>query len=154
MARNRRVIRGATPSDVFAVLRDGLSYAQWVVGTRQIRAVDEGWPEAGTRIHYTVGWWPLRKDDVTTSRRFEPDRRLELEVQVWPAGTAGIALQVEQVPQGVAVVLDEAPAGGVLKLLHNPALNLLVTLRNVETLRRLEEQVRARQHAGLRQGPG
>jgi len=154
MARNRRVIQGAEPRDVFEVLRDGWTYADWVVGTRLIRAVDEGWPRPGTRLHYTAGWWPLRKDDVTTSEAFEPDHRLELEAHAWPAGTAGVVLAVEPVPGGVAVTIDEAPARGLLKTLHNPALDLAVKLRNVETLRRLEQQVRRKQAAGLRQGHG
>ena len=154
MARNCRVIRGAGPRDVFDVLRDGRTYGDWVVGTRMIRDVDEGWPRAGARLHYTAGWWPLRKDDVTTSQAYEPDRRLQLEAHAWPAGTARIVIEVQEVPGGVAVTLDESPARGLLKTLHNPALDLAVKLRNVETLRRLEQQVRRKQAAGLRQGRG
>jgi hypothetical protein len=149
MARNRRVIQSAEPRDVFDVLRDGHTYGHWVVGTRMIRAVDEGWPQPGKRLHYTAGWWPLRKDDVTTAQAYEPDRRLQLEANAWPAGTAGIVIEAEQVPGGVAVTIDEAPARGLLKTLHNPALDLAVKLRNVETLRRLEQQVRRKQAAGL-----
>jgi hypothetical protein len=95
MTRNSRLIRDADASDVFEVLRDGRCYAEWVVGTRMIRAVDPGWPQPGTRIHYTAGWWPLRKDDITRSLRYEPDHRLELEAHAWPAGTAGIVLSAE-----------------------------------------------------------
>ena len=76
MAVNRRVMRGLAPKAVFDVLRDGRSYAEWVVGTRAIREVEPGWPEAGTALHYTVGYGPARKDDETRSRAYEPDRRL------------------------------------------------------------------------------
>lgn len=152
MARNRRVIRGAAPRDVFDVLRDGWTYGDWVVGTRMIREVDEGWPSPGARLHYTAGWWPLRKDDVTTSQAYEPDGRLVLEANAWPAGTVGIVLSAETVPGGVAVTIDESPARGLLKTVNNPVLEGAVKLRNVETLRRLEKQVRRKQGAGLPQG--
>lgn len=145
MAHNRRVIRGVELRDVFDVLRDGYTYCDWVVGTRDIREVDRSWPRPGTAIHYTAGRWPLQKKDVTTSLAYEPDRRLELEAHAWPVGTAGIVLSAEKVDGGVAVTLDESPARGVLKLLDNPLLELAITLRNVETLRRLEKQVRRKQ---------
>lgn len=144
MATTRRLMRDVTPEQVFAVLRDGKSYGHWVVGTRAIRAVDPGWPAEGTRLHYTVGYGPLRKDDVTTSRAYLPDDRLELEAHAWPAGTAGIVLRVEAVADGTRVAIDEAPARGPAKLLHNPATDLLIKVRNVETLRRLEAQARLR----------
>jgi hypothetical protein len=154
MAQNRRVIRDATARDVFDALRDGRSYGHWVVGTRTIRAVDDGWPAAGTRLHYTAGYWPLRKDDVTRSLGYQPDRRLELEAQAWPAGSVRIVIEVEPVPGGVSVLLDEVPARGVLKTLHNPAFDAAIRLRNVETLRRLESVVREKQRAPLRPAPG
>lgn len=144
MAITRRVMRGVTPAQVFGVLRDGTSYEHWVVGTRAIRDVDEGWPAEGTRLHYTVGYGPLRKDDVTSSRSCTPDRRLELEAHAWPAGTARIALDVEPCDGGVRVSIDEKPCKGLVKTLHNPVLDLLIKARNVETLRRLESQARGR----------
>lgn len=145
MARNRRVIRDATPQDVFAVLRDGRTYGDWVVGTGATEEVDPQWPEPGTALHWRIGHRPLRKDDQTVSRAYQPDRLLRLEAQAWPFGTARIVLQVEPVDGGVAVVIDENPERGLLKLLHNPGLDALIKVRNVETLRRLEKQVRAKQ---------
>lgn len=144
MAITRRRMSGLTPEQVFGVLRDGKSYEHWVVGTRKIRAVDPGWPAEGTRLHYTVGYRPLRKDDVTTSRAYEPDLRLELEAHAWPAGTARIVLRAEAVPDGTRVSIEEAPQRGPAKRLHNPAADLAIKLRNVETLRRLEAQARRR----------
>lgn len=144
MAVTTRLMRGLTPRQVFDVLRDGRSYAVWVVGTRAIRAVDPGWPAPGTRIHYTVGYGPLRKDDVTSALAYEPDVRLELEAHAWPAGTAGIVLTAEPVGEGTRVRIDEAPRRGPARLLHNPVAAAAIRLRNVETLRRLEEQARLR----------
>ena len=142
MATTRRHLTGLTPKAVFDVLRDGHTYAHWVVGTRTIRAVDGGWPSEGTRLHYTIGYGPLRKDDVTTSRAYERDRRLELEAHAWPAGTARIVLRAEAQGEGTLVSIEEHPASGLAATLHNPALDLLIKTRNVETLRRLEARVR------------
>ena len=144
MAVNRRVMRDVAPEAVFDVLRDGRSYQQWVVGTRAIREVEPGWPKVGTALHYTVGYGPARKDDETRSRVYEPDRRLELEAHAWPAGTARIALRAEPIEDGTLVTIDEHPLRGLARTLHNPALDLLIRARNVETLRRLESLARRR----------
>ena len=144
MAITERVMQGVTPEQVFAVFRDGKSYEHWVVGTRKIRAVDPGWPAEGSRLHYTVGYGPLRKDDVTSSRAYEPDTRLSLEAHAWPAGTAGIVMTAAPVDSGTRVTIDEAPLRGPAKRLHNPLADLLIKVRNVETLRRLESQARRR----------
>jgi hypothetical protein len=77
------------------VLRDGRSFGHWVVDTRKIRSIEPGWPDEGKRIHYTVGYWPLRKDDETRSLRYQPDRMLELEARAWPTGTARVQSSVE-----------------------------------------------------------
>ena len=149
MAVNRRVMRGLTPEAVFDVLRDGRSYEHWVVGTRAIREVEAGWPKVGTALHYTVGYRPLRKDDETRSLAYEPDRRLELEAQAWPAGSARIEVRAEPVEDGTLVTIDEHPLRGPARSLHNPALDALIWVRNVETLRRLESAARRRVHGPL-----
>lgn len=144
MAITTRLMRGATPRQVFDVLRDGRSYGDWVVGTREIRDVDEGWPAVGTRLHYRVGYGPLRKDDVTSCRLYAPDTRIELEAHAWPAGTARIAITAEVADGGTLVSIDEHPLRGPAKLLHNRLVDLLVKARNVETLRRLERKAQPR----------
>jgi hypothetical protein len=138
MAVTRRVMAGVDPEDVFDVLRDGRSYGHWVVGTRKIRATEPGWPAVGTAIHYTVGYWPLRKDDKTTSEVYEPDTRLELEAFAWPAGSARIDIRAEKVADGTLVSIDEHPKSGPGAALHNPLSDAFIHLRNVEGLRRLE----------------
>jgi hypothetical protein len=144
MAVTRRVMAGVDPKDVFDVLRDGDSYARWVVGTRKIRAVEAGWPAPGTAIHYTVGHWPLRKDDKTTSQAYEPDVHLELEAYAWPAGSARIDIRAEQVSDGTLVTIDEHPKSGPGALAHNPVADAVIRLRNVEGLRRREGLARRR----------
>jgi hypothetical protein len=144
MAITRRLMRGVTPTQVFDVLRDGRSYGYWVVGTRTIRDVDPGWPGVGSRVHYTIGYRPLRKDDVTVSNEYEPDHRLALEAHAWPAGTAGVVLTVEPEDGGSRVSIDETPLQGLAKTLHSPLTEVLIKMRNVETLRRLESLARRR----------
>ncbi len=144
MATNSRHLPGVTPEQVFDVLRDGWSYGRWVVGTRTIRAVEEGWPRTGTCLHYTVGYRPFRKDDRTVSVRYEPDHRLALQAQAWPAGTASVVLLADPVQDGTTVTLYEAPDSGLAVRVHNPVLDQAIKLRNVETLRRLEREVRRR----------
>jgi len=143
MAVTRRVMTGVAPGDVFDVLRDGTSYEKWVVGTRKIRAVEPGWPAVGTAVHYTVGYRPLRKDGETKSVVYEPDARLELEAVAWPAGTARIDVRAEPVSEGTLVTIEEHPKTGPGAMLHNPALDAFIRLRNVESLRRLERLAEA-----------
>jgi hypothetical protein len=142
MAVTRRTMQEIDAHAVFDVLRDGWTYAHWVVGTRMIRKVEAGWPAVGTALHYTVGYGPLRKDDETRSLAYEPDRRLELEARAWPAGTARIELRAEPAEGGTRVSIDEHPLRGPARLLHNPVLDAIIGIRNVETLRRLERCVR------------
>lgn len=126
-----------SPAEVFAVLSDGHSYGTWVVGTRAIRSVEARWPAVGAKLHYTVGYGVLRKDDQTEVLSMTPDRRLELRAHAWPAGTARIILEIEPTGTGCVVVIDEFPDQGLARRLHNPAAAKLIQLRNVETLRRL-----------------
>lgn len=150
MATNSRFMKDVDSRAVFDVLRDGKSYGDWVVGTRKIRHVEPDWPSPGSAIHWTVGYSPLRKDDQTLSMAYSPDQRLALEAQAWPAGAACIEITATPANGGTLVTIDEAPNRGLAKTLHNPVLDLLIKVRNVETLRRLERKARAR--AGLTQG--
>ncbi|HXR42524.1 MAG TPA: hypothetical protein VN738_08950 [Acidothermaceae bacterium] len=143
MAVNRRYMP-YEPSAIFSVLRDGQGYARWVVGTSEIRDVDESWPQPGSRLHFRVGRGPVSKDDETRSMRCIEDSELELEAVGRPLGTARVDFRIDRVRDGSLVTIIEHPVAGVLSTLHNPGFELLVYLRNVETLRRLEREVRRR----------
>lgn len=124
---------------VWAVLKDGRSYGDWVVGTRMIREVDANWPGTRSRLHYTIGYGPLRKDDQTEVLAVDPERRLELRAHAWPAGTVKITITLHDEPGGTRVAIEEYPDQGLARTLHTPLSDLLVHVRNRLTLRRLEE---------------
>ena len=139
MGTTRRSMAGLSPREVFDVLRDGFTYGDWVVGTRTIRAVDADWPAQGSRLHYTVGYRPFRKDGHTESLRYEPDRLLELEAHAWPVGTAFIRITCQAEDTGTLVEIEEKPHRGLGRLLRNPVVDVFIRGRNVEGLRRLQD---------------
>ena len=79
----------AAPAEaVWAVLADGWQYATWVVGASRVRAVDAGWPRAGTRVHHSFGPWPAVISDATVSNEAEEPHHLVLTAKGWPMGEA------------------------------------------------------------------
>lgn len=110
----------ATPAQVWSVLSDGHRYSEWVLGTKEIRDVDVGWPAEGTSIHYTVGVGPLTYNDQTTSRACVPGQKLELEAHAWPAGTARIGIRISSTHGGSIISMDEHPLRGPARWAHNP----------------------------------
>ena len=130
------------PSAVLALLADGRRYADWVVGAKRIRAVDPTWPDVGSQFHHTVGVGPVSTDDTTEVLSFtRPDGPVVLKARGWPSGAARITITAEPIADGSEVVIDEVPIEGPAKSLHNPVLDGLIHLRNVESLRRLERAV-------------
>jgi uncharacterized protein YndB with AHSA1/START domain len=128
---------------VWSVLADGTAYSEWVVGTSEIRGVDDGWPDVGAALHYTVGFGPLGLRGRTTVRSAEPGRRLGLEADAGPLGTARIAIELLDWDGDTVVVLDEHPLRGPAWFLHNPVADVLLTVRGrpmVKNLARLVER--------------
>jgi hypothetical protein len=127
-----------SPEAVFAVLADGWSYASWVVGASHIRQVDPGWPEPGTRIHHSVGPWPMVVRDVTTVRALERPTMLELDARLWPVGEARIRLELtETEPNTTELRMTERVVRGPGRVLPDAVQALPLVPRNRESLRRL-----------------
>ena len=127
-------------SQVWDVIADGWTYAGWVVGASHIRRVDTLWPAVGTRIHHSVGSWPLTLDDTTEVVAVDPGRMIELTARAWPTGEAVVRIELE--PMGHArtrVRMIEQAKSGPARLLPKPAQDALLTPRNVETLSRLAD---------------
>ncbi|WP_448628466.1 SRPBCC family protein [Geodermatophilus sp. URMC 64] len=131
------------PEQVWDVLADGHAYADWVIGTREIRAVDDGWPDVGTSIHYTVGWGPLALRGQTTVRHVEKGRRLGLEADAGLLGSARIVIDLDPWGDGTVVVLDEHPLRGPTYWLHSAVSETVLLVRGrpmVNQLARLVER--------------
>lgn len=130
----------ASPEKVFAVLADGWSYVGWVVGATHIREVDTGWPKEGTRIHHSVGAWPLQMHDVTTVHAVDPPWLLELDARLWPLGAARIRLELTEVrPEVTEVRMSEKVVRGPGRVLPRAVQAALLVPRNRESLRRLAD---------------
>lgn len=137
MSRTTRVMQCA-PEDVFAVLADGWDYGMWVVGAARIRDVEPTWPAAGSRIHHSVGVWPILISDTTEVEEVEAPHRLQLKVRAWPTGEGRVVLTMNPTGEGTTeVVMEERAVSGPATLMPAPVQDAMLHPRNVEALRRL-----------------
>jgi uncharacterized protein YndB with AHSA1/START domain len=128
----------ATPDEVWQVLADGWLYPLWVVGATRMRAVDDDWPAVGSRIHHSVGVWPLVLNDETRVLDREPGRRLVLRASAWPtAGDADVSIELEPTGRGTAVEMREDVVAGPGALVPAPLRRPAIAWRNAESLKRL-----------------
>ncbi len=128
-----------TPAaDVWRVIADGWLYSGWVVGASRIRAVDDTWPQSGSRLHHSVGAWPLVINDSTRVTAVDPGKSLELVARGWPMGEAKIVITLQdQGGQCLVTIAEDAirgPGKKVPKIMRDP----MIAVRNRETLKRLE----------------
>lgn len=141
------VVRHAavTPAQVFAVIEDGWSFAGWVVGASHIRSVDPDWPAVGSRIHHSVGPWPVSIKDVTEVEAIEKNAMIEMKARAWPVGAARVRLTVA--PAGIdgsEIRLEELVEEGPAAMLPRMAQGALLRPRNKESLRRLVDMAAGR----------
>jgi len=130
----------APPDRVFAVLADGWSYSDWVVGTVHIRDVDAAWPAPGAELHHKAGPWPLSLHDSSTVLDCAPGERLRLKAGLWPLGAAEVDIRLAPLTDGTTrVVIEETFTDGPLSWVQNKLNDLVLHRRNVETLRRLAD---------------
>jgi uncharacterized protein YndB with AHSA1/START domain len=136
----------ASPERVFDILADAGAYPHWVVGAKQVRAVEEGWPAPGTAFHHSVGAGPASLDDATTVVELDPPRRLVLRGRARPFGTMTIVLDVSRAEDETEITITERPASGPPSWLRGPsawAMDVLIHVRNIESLRRLRRLAEA-----------
>ncbi|MBF6436910.1 SRPBCC family protein [Nocardia cyriacigeorgica] len=132
----------------FAALADGWLYASWVVGASHIRVVDRGWPAVGTRIHHSVGLWPLTMQDVTKVTAVDPPYLLELDAHLWLIGAAWIRFDLDEPqPNLTRIRMSERASRGVGSLIPGIAQNLFFAARNQESLDRLAHLIIGRAEA-------
>jgi len=139
MAIVHRTVR-TTPARVFAVLADGWSYSDWVVGTVHIRDVDPSWPAVGSQLHHKAGPWPFSLQDSSTVLECRPEKSLSLRAGLWPLGQAVVRLHLEPVgTTQTRVTMEEDFEAGPLLFLRNKINDLVLHRRNVESLSRLAD---------------
>ncbi len=136
MALNRRVM-DASPQDVWDVLADGWLYPLWVVGATRVREVDDSWPERGSRIHHSVGLWPLLINDHTEVVEVVPGRSITLRARAWPVGEAHVDIGLTPSGPRTEVEMEEFAVAGPGVLVPPPVQGLSLKWRNREALRRL-----------------
>lgn len=122
---------------VWDVLADGWLYPLFVVGASRMREVDDDWPAPGSRLHHSVGSWPVLVDDTTEVMEVEPGSRIRLLARAWPSGEAEVEIVLD--PQGdrTRVSIREDAARGPAILVPKPVRHGMLEWRNRETLRRL-----------------
>jgi uncharacterized protein YndB with AHSA1/START domain len=127
----------ATPEQVWSVLADGWLYPLFVVGASRIRDVDETWPAVGSRLHHSVGTWPLLIDDNTEVLEVDENRRIVLQARGWPMGEARVEISLRPSGGGTVVTIVENVTAGPGLLVPKSIQDVQLHLRNTETLLRL-----------------
>jgi uncharacterized protein YndB with AHSA1/START domain len=137
MSRVSKVM-ACSPEDVFDVLTDGWSYATWVVGAARIRDVDENWPAPGTKIHHSVGLWPVLISDNTEVEAIDSPREISLRVRAWPTGEGRVVVTcAAEGPNKTNVTIEEQAVSGPAKMIPHVVQDAMLKLRNEEALNRL-----------------
>lgn len=134
----------APPEAVWEILAEPRHYGYWVVGSSAIRGWDSGWPKPGSRFYHRVGIGPLTLADHTEAVECDPPRLLVLSAKSRPLGAAKVEMTIDSHPAGSLVVMVENPDARFGKLLTPPPLDMLIRLRNAESLRRLRTLVERR----------
>ncbi len=134
----------ATPGQVWSVLADGWLYPLFVVGASRMRDVDDTWPAVGSRLHHSVGTWPLLIDDTTEVLEVEEDRRIVLKARGWPAGEARVEISLRPTADATVVTIVENATAGPGALVPKPVQDVQLHVRNKEALRRLAFVVEGR----------
>ncbi|GIE97740.1 SRPBCC family protein [Paractinoplanes rishiriensis] len=130
----------ASPDRVFAVLANGWTYSDWVVGTTHIRSVDTTWPAVGSKLRHKAGPWPISLHDESTVTAVEPGRRLTLTAGIWPLGEAKVDIVLEPLgPGATRLTMHEDFQAGPLYWVKNKVNDLVLHGRNEEALRRLAD---------------
>lgn len=128
----------APPEAVWRVLADGWRYADWVVGAKTIRSVDDSWPAAGSRFHHKVGVGPVEIEDSSVSEAADDGHALSMRVKAFPAGAARVRIILKSAGDGgTEILMEERPIEGFAHRFDNPVQRGLLWVRNVESLRRL-----------------
>ncbi|MEK8106739.1 SRPBCC family protein [Micromonospora sp. M12] len=120
------------------MLADGWTYSDWVVGTAHVRDVDDAWPRVGSQLHHRAGPWPFSLQDASTVLVCEPPHRLVLKAGLWPAGKRSWPSRWSRSTAAPGTPREDF-AAGPLRWVRNKVNDLVLHLRNRETLDRLAD---------------
>ena len=139
MAVVRREIQ-APVHTVYVAIADPYTYPHWLVGCRDMRRVDDDWPEPGSRFHHRVGLaGPITVADSSEVLAQSDDALLTLEVRARPFGRGRVTFTLTAGADATSTVveLDEVPIGlmGPTKPIADP----LIKRRNVRSLHNLAD---------------
>jgi len=131
-------------ADVFAALVDPHTYPEWLVGAKEMRAVDADWPAPGSSFHHRVGLvGPLTLDDTSSALEVEVPSRLVLEVRARPFGRARVTFALTSpTPGSTEVRFSEEPIGAARVVA--PVAAALAQVRNRRSLEHLDRFLRER----------
>lgn len=133
MAHNCRTIP-AHPETVFEFLIDPDTYPRWLIGAEEVRAVDRGWPNPGSRFHHTVGIGPFRYPDASRVVAIEAPNRLVLSVRASPLVRAIVTFELRGDEHATVLCLQEEPETRVIGDLVRPVMDPLTHVRNHRSL--------------------
>jgi uncharacterized protein YndB with AHSA1/START domain len=138
-ARNDTVIN-ANPERVWAILGNGHTYPEWVVGAAEARKVDPDYPKPGATLHHTQGIPKIGVRDTSTVLEAEEPRHMLLEVRARPFVVSKVRFELEPVDGGTHLTMYEWGESGLAPKLLGPVFEHLLKVRNAETLRRLRNR--------------
>jgi uncharacterized protein YndB with AHSA1/START domain len=141
MAVVRREIQ-APIRDVYSAIADPHTYPHWLVGCCDIRSVDDGWPDPGSKFHHRVGLGgPITVADSTEILSRVDGSMVCLEVRARPFGRGRATFTLTQGadPGRTVVELDEVPIG--LMAPTKPLADPFINRRNVRSLSRLADHL-------------
>jgi uncharacterized protein YndB with AHSA1/START domain len=139
MAENRTHVP-ASVSQIWSVISDPDTYADWVVGAKEVRGVEGRWPHVGAKLFHTVGGPGIDLRDHTEVLEVDPCVHIKLRGNFRPLGIAVITLDLEPNDDGTDIVMHEQVVGGFAAALRQRINDVFLRSRNAETLRRLGDR--------------
>lgn len=127
-----------SPEDVFTALADPWVFPTWVVGASRMRGADGHFPDPGSRLHHSIGIWPLVLNDETSVEVWDPPHRFQIEAKTRPVGTERVVIEVQPRGSGCVVRMEEEAITGIAARIPKAIADPILWVRNREALRRLE----------------
>ncbi|HET6877544.1 MAG TPA: SRPBCC family protein [Jatrophihabitans sp.] len=126
-------VAAAAPSDVWAIIADPRTYANWVAGTATSRGETGDWPAVGSSLRHRWGVWPARFRDRSTVTACQHQRQLELDVRVGRLAAVAVTIRLAPDAFGTRIVLRESVVTGAA-LLFRPLTRRFQLWRNRRSL--------------------